>query len=122
MVHKILTFGPQDIQPKATVTVQMQPGCLFRGLKITNTGDADDLVVSGLFVGEKPQLYDLWELPVSDFCAEMARRSLQMDTCDPALFITWQVKNTGNILRTWSATIKGITVDTKSGFGCKLPI
>lgn len=110
MGRKSLTLGPQDIEPQAIAIVQVQPGCLFRGLQITNTGDADDLIVTGLFVGQKPQLQDLWELPVSSFCAEMARQSLQMDTCDPALFITWSLKNTGNIRRKWSVTIEGIVV------------
>jgi hypothetical protein len=106
-------FGPSVIPPKTTVTVQAQPQCRFRGRKIINTGDKESLYIQGLYVGQKSQL-PTYSNPISMrvFDGLVLDNELRMDDCDPALYITWQIQNTSDEEKTWSASILGdISID-----------
>lgn len=107
----VVGFGPAVIPPNTTVTVQSQPQCLFRGEKIVNSGDSAGLFIQGLFVGQKSQLPTFQNpIAVSVFAGTVLDNELMLDTCDPALFITWQIQNTTAATLTWSASIIGHTV------------
>jgi hypothetical protein len=105
-------FGPTVIPPSTTVTVQSQPQCLFRGEKLINTGDSTGVFIQGLFVGQKSQLPTFQNpIAVSTYAGGVLDNELMMDTCDPALFITFQVQNTSATLTaTWAMSIIGHTV------------
>ena len=104
-------FGPAAVPPNSTVTVQAQPQCLFRGEKLINTGDSTGLYVQGLFVGQKSQLPTFQNpIAVSTYAGTVLDNELMMDTCDPALFITFQIQNTTAATATWSMSIIGHTV------------
>lgn len=107
----VVGFGPAPIPPNTTVTVQSQPQCLFRGEKIVNSGDSTGLFIQGLFVGQKSQLPTFQNpISVTVFAGTVLDNELMLDTCDPALFITWQIQNTTAGTLTWSASIIGHTV------------
>jgi len=104
-------FGPTAIPPNSTVTIQAQPQVLFRGEKIINTGDVTGLFIQGLFVGNKPQLPTFQSpIGVAAFAGTVLDNELLFDTCDPALFITFQIQNTTAATLTWSSTIVGHAV------------
>lgn len=103
-----LGFGPQTVAPGQTISIQVQPRVLFRGNKIINTGDSTDLVLVGLFVGQRPQLSHFKHpIPVANFAATSLDSGTVMGTCDPALAITVQVKSIGLVERVFSMTIIG---------------
>jgi hypothetical protein len=107
----IVGFGPATVPPLSTVTVQAQPQCLFRGEKVINSGDVTGLFIQGLFVGQKSQLPTFQNpIAVSVFAGTVLDNELLLDTCDPALFITWQIQNTTAATLTWSASIVGHSV------------
>ena len=104
-------FGPAVVPPLTTVTVQAQPQCLFRGEKLINTGDSTNLFIQGLFVGQKSQLPTFQNpIAVSTYAGGVLDNELMMDTCDPALFITFQIQNTGATTATWAMSVIGHTV------------
>lgn len=106
-----LGFGPTPIPPGSTVTIQSQPQVLFRGEKIVNTGDSTGLFIQGLFVGNKPQLPTFQSpIAVSTYAGTVLDNEQMLDTCDPALFITWQIQNTTAGTLTWSASMIGHVV------------
>lgn len=103
-----LGFGPTAIEPGKTEIVQVQPKVRFRGEKIICTGHVDDLTLEGFFVGQKPQLPELWVkegastignsgASLQHFFTECARLAAEgkslMDDCDGALHITISVRN-----------------------------
>ena len=107
----IVGFGPATVPPLTTVTVQSQPQCLFRGEKVLNTGDTSGLYIQGLFVGQKSQLPTFQNpIAVAAFGTTVLDNELLLDTCDPALFITWQIQNVTSGALTWSASIVGHAV------------
>ncbi len=107
----IVGFGPATVPPLSTVTVQAQPQCLFRGEKVVNSGDVTGLFIQGLFVGQKSQLPTFQNpIAVAVFAGTVLDNELLLDTCDPALFITWQIQNTTAATLTWSAAIIGHSV------------
>lgn len=107
----VVGFGPTAIPPLSTVTVQAQPQCLFRGEKLVNSGDVTGLFIQGLFVGQKSQLPTFQNpIAMAVFAGTVLDNELMLDTCDPALFITWQIQNTTAATLTWSASIIGHTV------------
>lgn len=107
----IVGFGPATVPPLTTVTVQSQPQCLFRGEKILNTGDSVGLYVQGLFVGQKSQLPTFQNpIAVAAFGTGVLDNELLLDTCDPALFITWQIQNATGGTLTWSTSVVGHAV------------
>jgi hypothetical protein len=132
----IVGFGPTVIPPKSQITISSQPRCLFRGHTLINTGDSDELFIQGLFVGRKSQLplgsgpYPVaaynnnkeipsatipFSLVLADFIKEKLGiqeviKGMTMDTCDAALFITFQIQNTSGATATWSMSIVGETV------------
>lgn len=107
----IVGFGPATVPPLTTVTVQSQPQCLFRGEKVLNTGDVAGLFIQGLFVGQKSQLPTFQNpIAVAAFGTGVLDNELMLDTCDPALFITWQIQNTTSATLTWSSSIVGHAV------------
>ncbi len=104
-------FGPAAVPPTSTVTVQAQPQCLFRGEKLINTGDSTGLFIQGLFVGQKSQLPTFQNpIAVSTYAGGVLDNELMMDTCDPALFITFQIQNTTAATLTWAMSVIGHTV------------
>jgi hypothetical protein len=104
-------FGPAVIPPSSTVTVQAQPQCLFRGEKLINTGDKAGLYIQGLFVGQKSQLPTFQNpIAVTTYDGGVLDNELMMDTCDPALFITFQIQNATANTATWSMSIIGHSV------------
>jgi len=104
-------FGPAVIPPLTTVTVQAQPQTLFRGEKLINTGDSAGLYIQGLFVGQKSQLPTFQNpIAVSTYAGTVLDNELLMDTCDPALFITFQIQNALGATATWSMSIVGHAV------------
>lgn len=104
-------FGPAVIPPLTTVTVQAQPQTLFRGEKLVNTGDEKGLYIQGLFVGQKSQLPTFQNpIAVSTYAGTVLDNELMMDTCDPALFITFQIQNATGATATWSMSIIGHAV------------
>jgi hypothetical protein len=104
-------FGPAVIPPLTTVTVQAQPQTLFRGEKLVNTGDSVGLYIQGLFVGQKSQLPTFQNpIAVSTYAGTVLDNELMMDTCDPALFITFQIQNATGATATWSMSIIGHAV------------
>lgn len=107
----IMGFGPTAIPPASTVTIQAQPQILFRGEKILNTGDTTGLFVQGLFIGQKSQL-PTFQSPISvlAFATGVLDNELMLDTCDPALFVTWQIQNIDSVTHTWHSAIVGHTV------------
>lgn len=107
----VVGFGPAVVPPSSTVTVQAQPQCLFRGEKLINSGDTTGLYIQGLFVGQKSQLPTFQNpIAVAVFAGTVLDNELLMDTCDPALFITFQIQNTTTATATWSMSIVGHTV------------
>jgi hypothetical protein len=106
-----IAFGPTGIPPNTTVTLTASPQVLYRGEKLVNTGDATNLYISGMFVGNKPQLPSLGNsVSVSAFANTVLDNEMQFDTCDPALSITIQVQNIGATTYTASLTLFGHAV------------
>lgn len=103
-----LGFGPTAIPPLTTVTVQTQPQVLFRGEKLINTGDGAGLFLQGIFVGNLPQL-PTFQSPISvlTYAGTVLDNEQMFDTCNPALFITFQVQNTTSATLTWSMSLIG---------------
>lgn len=101
-------FGPTAIPPATTVTIQAQPQVLFRGEKLINTGDSTGLFIQGLFVGNKSQLPTFQNpIAVSTYAGTVLDNEQMLDTCDPALFVTFQIQNTTAATLTWSMSIVG---------------
>lgn len=107
-------FGPTAIPPSSTVTIQAQPQVLFRGEKLINTGDSTGLFIQGMFVGNKPQLPTFQSpIAVSTYAGTVLDNEQLFDTCDPALFITFQIQNTTAATLTWSMSMIGHAVQAK---------
>ena len=104
-------FGPEPIPPLSTKSVQAQPQVLFRGEKLINTGDVTGIFIQGLFVGQKSQLPTFQNpIAVATYSPGVLDNELMMDTCDPALFITFQVQNQTAATVTWSMSLIGHAV------------
>jgi hypothetical protein len=104
-------FGPAAVPPGQTVSVSVQPQVLFRGEHLVNVGDEDDLYIQGLFVGRKSQLPSFQNpIPVSTYRDSVMDSGHLFDTCDPALFITFQISNRGTVPRTFAMDMRGVTV------------
>lgn len=104
-------FGPTAIPPSSTVTIQSQPQVLFRGEKLINTGDSTGLFMQGLFVGNKPQLPTFQSpIAVSTYAGTVLDNEQLLDTCDPALFLTFQIQNITAATLTWSMSMVGHVV------------
>lgn len=103
----VVGFGPVEIPPRETVTIQAQPQCFFRGEKIVNTGNID-LQIQGLFIGQKSQL-PTFQNPISmaTFAGSILDNEVHLDLCDPALFITWQIHNPTDEKKTFGVSIVG---------------
>ena len=107
----VVNLGPVIVPADSTVTVCQQPGRLFRGYKLINTGDEDDLFIQGLFVGQKSQLPTFQNpIAVKNFASNALDRGTLLDICDPALFITIQVHNTSSTPKKFSMSIVGDAV------------
>ena len=106
-----VSFGPATVPPGQTVTVQKQPQLLFRCEHLVNVGDEDDLYIQGLFVGRKSQLPSFQKpIAVSNYRESVMDSGQLFDTCDPALFITFQISNRGAVPRTFAMDMRGVTV------------
>lgn len=104
----VMGFGPTAVPPSTTVTAQAQPQVLFRGEKLVNTGDVTGLFIQGMFVGNKPQLPTFQNaIAVSTFAGTVLDNEMLFDTCDPALFVTFQIQNTGATTATWAMSLFG---------------
>lgn len=104
-----LGFGPTTIPPLSTVTVQTQPQVLFRGEKLIDTSVVQaGLFIQGIFVGNKPQLPTFQSpIAVTTYAGGVLDNEQMFDTCDPALFITFQIQNITGATLTWSASLIG---------------
>lgn len=101
-------FGPVEIPPGETKNVSAQPQALFRGQRIINTLDSDEMYVQGLFVGHKPQLPTLGNaIALACFDSSVDECEMQFDECDPALYITFQIQNASKEPKKFAATIIG---------------
>lgn len=133
-------WGPVTIPSGKRECLQVQPRVLFRGVGVINSSpeSIEGLRVTGFFVGQKPQLPDLWFTekvvvgsPLAIFFAECQRRQadelpklnatgdlrdvgrgrgLGLDTCDPALSITFQVENVGDVPRVFCMAMPGVCI------------
>lgn len=106
-------FGPTPIPPLSTVTISAKPQVWFRGEKILDTSPngSNGLYVQGLFVGNKPQMTTFSSaIAMSTYAGTVLDNEHMLDTCDPALDITWQIQNTTGATITWSASIIGHAV------------
>lgn len=101
-------FGPATVPPGTTITAQGQPQVLFRGEKLINTGDITGLFIQGMFVGNKPQLPTFQNsIAVKTYEGTVLDNEMLFDTCDPALFVTFQVQNVSAATATWSMSLIG---------------
>ena len=100
-------FGPAVIPPYSFADVQSQPRCVFEGKKLINCGDSTGLYLEGLFVGNKPQLPAY--ISVAKFNGPEGK-DIDMDSCDPAVFITFQIQNASATTATWMMTLIGEVV------------
>lgn len=105
----VMGFGPTTIPPSSTVTISAQPQVLFRGEKLINTGDSNNLFIAGMFVGNLPQLPTFGnQISVSTFAGTVLDNEMLFDTCDPALNVTFQVQNVSSTTtQTWSMSLVG---------------
>lgn len=106
-----VAFGPTGIPPNTTVTITVTPQCLFRGEKLLNSGDATNLFLQTLTVGQKNQLpTNQNAISVSSFGAGVLDNEMLLDTCDPGLSIQLAVQNIGAVTYTFAMTIFGHAV------------
>jgi hypothetical protein len=104
----MLGFGPVTIPPFSAHQVYAQPGVVFRGEKIIYTGDKDNLLVDGIFVGKKPQFPNVaFPIAVDDLTTPPLHDGAYFATCDQASFIMFNVRNTGPKPRNFCATVVG---------------
>lgn len=85
-----------------------RPGCLFRGDTLVACESKEGgTEIRGVFVGSKPFMWPTHAIvrTASYVAAEACRGALQLDTCDPTLFITIQVYFL--VPCTWSALLIG---------------
>ena len=107
----VVTFGPKPVPPFNSITDSVSPYKLFRGEKIINTGDTVGLFIQSLLVGNRLQFpYPPRPIPVTAFNPRPLDSGIKMDTCDPALFITFQIQNVTAATLTWSTSIFGKAV------------
>jgi hypothetical protein len=104
-----LSFGPRAVPPFGSVAEAVQPRCLFRGEEIVNAGDSG-LLLSGLYVGRKAQLPANVTLSLDRFDEGSLDRGMRMDTCDPALTITFYIQNPTAATLTFAASLFGKAV------------
>jgi hypothetical protein len=112
-VPHTVVFGPIEVAPGCSATVQVNPECLFRGEKIISLGDGD-LLIEGLFVGQRLQLPCQLPNPpivVAAFSNASLRSGVLLDTCDKALAITWLIRNATDQPKTFHAAIEGQAID-----------
>lgn len=101
-------FGPATVPPGTTITAQGQPQVLFRGEKLINTGDYTGLFIQGMFVGNKPQLPTFQNsIACKTYEGQVLDNEMLFDTCDPALFVTFQIQNVSAGTLTWSMSLIG---------------
>lgn len=106
-----VSTNPEVIAPGETAKIQCSPQCLFKGNRIINTEDTEGLFIEYLFVGHKMQLPTLMNpISVSCFDGAVLDSEIIMDTCDPALLITFVIKNESKEPKTFGATIFGKAV------------
>jgi len=78
-------------------TIHAQPQVLWKGKKIVATDDSDDpgsgTEIVGIFIGNRP-VTNAWAaaIPVSEFAYNKINNDLLFPTCDPALYVTIQVR------------------------------
>lgn len=107
----VLTVGPQVVPPGGVVTVQQMPQCYFQAYRLANIGDADDLSLIGMFVGNKP-VFPIFttDLSVKLYALDQPG-DISTPPCPPSIYVTFQVKNTGSVERTFKMAVVGITVE-----------
>ena len=107
-----------------TVNVSVQPQCLFRGEKLivsetyspSGASAANTTVINAIFVGNKSQFPTLQSsVPSSAFAAGVLDNEMLLDTCQPAIFIQFQVtcssgSPSSSTPIVWTATIFGHAV------------
>lgn len=104
----ILGFGPFiNVKPGAIEKIDIQAKLLFRGEKIINTGDENDLHLLGIFVG-KQEILDLKgdSIPFS----KLGNLDLPPVAADPALTMQIKFHNRSTESRTVSLSIVGKAV------------
>jgi hypothetical protein len=114
-VPHTVVFGPIVVPPGCSATVQVYPECLlFRGERIISLGDGD-LLIEGLFVGQRSQLP--CQLPNPPIVAAAFAKEhdylggVQLDTCEKSFAITWLIRNPTNKPKTFHAAIEGQAID-----------
>lgn len=101
----MVIFGPEEIPPKTTKSIAVQSQVPFRCTKIINSGDREGLYIHGLYVGNKAQLPTVQNsISVNLLSPDF---SCNLDTCHPALFITWQIENSSEEPRMFSVAMLG---------------
>lgn len=104
-------LGPIVVPPGEVVTLQVQPQILFRSEKIVATGEIDDVYIQGAFVGQRSQLPTFQHpIALSAFKPEAVGNGMKFDTCDPALFITFQLQNLSDKPKKVAITLLGTSV------------
>lgn len=103
-------FGPTAIPPNTTRHVTSQPGCLFRGEKIINTGDTNGLFVKGLWVGQKSQLPTFQKPIAAAAFTNTFGSDVLLDTCEQARAMTFEIENVTSATLTWSCSVFGRAV------------
>lgn len=107
-----IDFGPVDVAPGATVSVVAQPRAAFRGEKIINTGDVDDLEMVAFFIGQLSQFsLGMGPVPLSVFAPNSLSSGTNLDVCDAALMMTIQVRNVGEQPRKFAMVIVGSVIE-----------
>lgn len=96
-----------------TITVQVQPQVLFRGCKLMAIDDSDEpgksTAVAGCFVGNRLVMQAFGRsIPTSEFAYDQCNNEMLWPTCDPALYITFQISATKDC--TWYAVLFGEAV------------
>ncbi len=107
-----ITFGAIVIPPGETIVATNTPDCLFRGDELINTGNVDGLYISGIFVGNMPQLPpNISPISVAVFQPSILNSGTrQFDTCQLGLTISIVVENRSSSPRTFAMTMQGHTI------------
>ncbi len=107
-----IAFGPTPVPPLTTITAVASPQAHFRGEKLINTGDTTGLFMSGLYVGQKPQLPTFSNgIKMNVFSPNNLDSEMLIDTAKPDEQIMMQVQNIGSTTATWSMTLIGHIID-----------
>lgn len=104
MSEHIIGFGPTHIPASTVVTITASPQCVFKGLRLCNTGDVEDLFISAFFVGNRKQFEMSDPIALSTF----KDNEVRLDTCQPGLNLTIQIQNHGKMPRIFSMSLIGV--------------